>query len=76
MSSQTETQIFCERCGKKYFDKDLANLYQIKRSDIQNTIKKETDKEKIKKQVTLYRCRSCGNALRVRTYERPEQPKK
>jgi len=75
VSSRTETQIICVNCGKKYLDKDLESLYQVKRSDIQNTIKKDSDKEKIKKQVTLYRCRSCGNALRVRTYERPEQPK-
>lgn len=75
MSSRTETQIICANCGKKYLDKDLENLYQVKRSDIQNTIKKDSDKEKIKKQVTLYRCRSCGNALRVRTYEQPEQRK-
>ena len=76
MSSQTETQIICEYCNKKYLEKDLSSLFQIKRSDIQNTIKKDADKEKIKKQVTLYRCRSCGHALRVRKYERPEQPKK
>ena len=76
MSSQTETQIICEYCNKKYLEKDLSSLFQIKRSDIQNTIKKDSDKEKIKKQVTLYRCRSCGHALRVRKYERPEQPKK
>ena len=76
MSYQTETQIICDYCGKKYLEKDLPNLHQIKRSDIQNTIKKDTDKEKIKKQVTLYRCKNCGHALRVRKYERPEQPKK
>lgn len=76
MSSQTETQIICDNCSKRYLEKDLINLYQIKRSDVQNTIKKDSDKEKIKKQVTLYRCKNCGHALRVRKYERPEQPKK
>ena len=75
MSYQTETQIICDNCGKKYLEKDLENLFQIKRSDIQNAIKKDDEKEKIKKQVTLYRCRSCGHALRVRKYERPEHTK-
>jgi DNA-directed RNA polymerase subunit RPC12/RpoP len=76
VSSQIETQIICDHCNKKYFEKDLLNFFQIKRSDIQNTIKKDSDKEKIKKQVTLYRCRSCGHALRVKKHERPEQPEK
>ncbi len=75
MSFQTETQIICDNCSKKYFEKDLPNLYQIKRSDIQNAIKKDSEKEKFKKQVTLYRCKACGHTLRVRKYERPEQPK-
>lgn len=75
MSSPTEIQIICNNCGKKYQEKDLPNLFQIKRSEIQNYIgKKETDKEKLKKQVTLYRCRHCGFTLRARTYERPKQP--
>lgn len=75
MSSQIETQIICDYCANKYLEKDIADLHQIKRSDIQNTIKKDSDKDKIKKQVTLYKCRFCGHALRVRKYERPEQPK-
>jgi ribosomal protein L44E len=75
VSSPIEIRIFCEHCGKKYQEKDLNNLYKIKRSEIQNVaIKKETDKEKFKQQVTLYRCRSCGHALRVKNYERPKQP--
>lgn len=75
MSFQTELRIFCEHCGKRYQEKDLNDLYQLKRSEIQNIIlKKETDKEKFKKQVTLYRCKSCGHSLRVKNYERPKQP--
>jgi len=75
VSSQTNIQIICENCGKKYQEKDLPDLHQIKRSELQNYIgKKETDKEKLKKQVTLYRCRSCGFTVRIKTYERPKQP--
>ena len=63
--------IICDNCNKKYFEKDLEKLVKISRSEIQNIIsKKETDKEKFVKQNTLYKCISCGHALRGSKNER------
>ena len=63
--------IICDNCNKKYFEKDLEKLVKISRSEIQNIVtKKETDKEKFVKQNTLYRCVSCGHALRGKKNER------
>ena len=61
----------CDNCGKKYLEKDLEQLTKISRSEIQNIImKKETNKEKFVKQNTLYKCISCGHALRGSKNER------
>jgi DNA-directed RNA polymerase subunit RPC12/RpoP len=63
--------IICDNCNKKYFEKDLEKLVKISRSEIQNIVtKKETDKEKFVKQNTLYKCISCGHALRGSKNER------
>jgi rubrerythrin len=63
--------IICDNCNKKYLEKDLEKLIKISRSEIQNIVnKKETDKEKFIKQNTLYRCISCGHALRGKKNER------
>jgi len=63
--------IICDNCNKKYFEKDLEKLVKISRSEIQNIVtKKETDKEKFVKQNTLYKCISCGYALRGSKNER------
>lgn len=63
--------IICDNCNKKYFEKDLEKLVKISRSEIQNIVtKKETNKEKFVKQNTLYKCISCGHALRGSKNER------
>ena len=66
---------FCEKCGKKYSETEINNLFEVKRSSIQNIAvkKKEEDRKEFLKQPSIYRCNSCGFTLRVFNHERTKK---
>ena len=61
----------CENCGAKYTETSIKELVEVKRSALQNIIKKnEDDREEFKIQPSIYRCKHCGFTLRVKNNER------
>lgn len=65
-------QTICQNCGKKYSDSDLQQLTEIKRSKIQNIIKKkeDDDRKEFVNQPSIYKCIRCGYTLRAFNNER------